>query len=80
MRVHELNDTVRVAVPDATDPDAHYHGRVGRVVAVRLSPLSEQTGDPRDLYLYRVAFDRRGTDEMLFRHDDLAQVQDSSPS
>lgn len=71
MQVYELDARVQVTVPEPTDPDHRYHGATGRIVAIRRSGLAAATGDPRDAWLYRVAFDESGGDEMLFRHAEL---------
>jgi hypothetical protein len=71
MQIYEHGERVRVSVPRASDPDHHYHGNVGQVVAIRRSGLAAVTADPRDAWLYRVAFDAGAGGEMLFHHGDL---------
>jgi ribosomal protein L21E len=48
-------DSVRVDIPDETDPDHDvYHGETGEVVAVFEDSVGEVTGDERDNTQYRV--------------------------
>lgn len=63
-------DSVRVDIPDESDPDFdEYHDRRGEVVDVREDAASDVTGDERDDVAYRVRFDNG--DEMNFRWRDL---------
>ncbi|MDZ7701653.1 MAG: hypothetical protein U5J98_06060 [Halobacteriales archaeon] len=68
---YQVGDRVSVAIPDAADPDHRYHGETGRIEEVFQDDLSGITDDPRDDFLYRVAFDDEALGRMSFRHHDL---------
>lgn len=70
---YQVGDRVRVAIPDASDPDHRYHGKTGRIEEVLQDDLSQITGDPRDDFLYRVRFDDDSLGKMSFRHHDLSR-------
>ena len=71
---YQVGDRVRVDIPERSDPDHRYHGEAGEIVEVLQDDLSGITGDPRDDYLYRVAFDEEALGRMSFRHHDLERV------
>lgn len=68
---YDVGDRVRVVIPENDDPDYRYHDKVGEIEAVLQDDLSGLTGDPRDDFLYRVAFEAAGLGRMAFRHHDL---------
>lgn len=58
MQRFEPGDTVRVDLPDTSDPDHdRYHGRQARVTDVLYDDAGDATGDERDSVLYRVEFE-----------------------
>lgn len=66
-------DTVRVDIPDETDPDFdRWHGRHATVVEVLGDDAGEETGDERDDVLYRV--EAENGERMDFRWRDLRPV------
>ena len=71
---YAVGDRVRVSIPEADDPDHRYHGAVGEVEEVLQDDLSGVTGDPRDDFLYLVAFEDEALGRMSFRHHDLRMV------
>lgn len=63
-------DTVRVDIPDESDPDhERYHGVHGRVVEVMEDDAGETTGDERDETIFRVELKAGETAD--FRWSDL---------
>lgn len=67
-------DTVRVDIPDETDPDFdRWHGRRATIVEVLEDDAGEETGDERDDVLYRVEAEDN-SDRMDFRWRDLRPV------
>jgi ribosomal protein L21E len=55
MRRFEKGDQVRIDIPDQTDPDHdQLHGLQGTVVEVVKDDAGEETGDPRDSYIFSV--------------------------
>lgn len=68
MRRFEVDDRVRIDIPDETDPDHEsYHGRHGVVVEVFEDDAGLETGDERDSVLYRVEFDSDETADFRWR-------------
>jgi ribosomal protein L21E len=58
MRRFEEGDTVRVDIPDKTDPDHdEIHGKQGTVVGLIEDDAGRETGDPRDSHLFEVRFE-----------------------
>lgn len=73
---YNIGDRVRVDIPDSDDPDYRYHGEIGEVEDVLQDDLSGITGDPRDDFLYQVAFDDEALGAMSFQHHDLIRASD----
>lgn len=68
---HQIGERVQVEIPDSSDIDRRYHGKVGTIIDVTTDHLGEITGDPRDNRLYHVEFDDDSLGNMTFRHHDL---------
>lgn len=63
-------DTVRVDIPDQTDPDHdEFHGEHGTVVSVLEDDAGETTGRDQDSLLYRIEMEDGKTFD--FREADL---------
>lgn len=61
-------DSVRIDIPDETDPDhEQYHGHKGVVVELLDDDVSELTGDDRDSVVYRVRLDDGRTVDLRWR-------------
>lgn len=75
---YQVGDRVRVVISDTADSDHRYHGETGRIEEVLQDDLSGVTGDPRDDYLYRVAFDDESLGRMSYRHHDLRSVNEDA--
>jgi len=71
MGSYELGDRVRVIIPDASDPDHRYHGKVGTVVEVNVDGLGGLTGNPDDSYIYTIELDDEELGSVDFRYRDL---------
>ena len=68
MRRFEVDDRVRVDIPDRGDPDFdRYHGRTGEVVEVIEDEAGQATGDERDSYLFAVEFENGDSDHFRWR-------------
>jgi hypothetical protein len=75
MREFEVGERVRIDIPDETDPDhERLHRNHGTVAEVLEDDAGQETGDPRDSYLYTVELDN-GTLEHL-RWRDLRPAPD----
>jgi hypothetical protein len=74
MTMYEPGDDVRVTIPEQSDPDHRYHGEVGTVTAVFVDDLGTLIGDPKDDYIYTVAFDADDLATMDFRYRDLTSA------
>jgi ribosomal protein L21E len=71
-------DSVRIDIPDETDPDhQEYHGEHGRVVSVLSDDVDLLTADERDAKLYRVTLDSGRTADFRWR-DLRPPIDDSS--
>ncbi|MDL0145940.1 hypothetical protein [Halobacterium salinarum] len=69
----DIGDTVRVDIPDESDPDFdRYHRRCGTIVEMLTDDAGETTGDDRDNELYRVEFTDGDTQD--FRWRDLRPI------
>jgi hypothetical protein len=76
MKRFEIDYQVRVDIPDETDPDhERLHRKHGTIVEILEDDAGEETGDPRDSYLFIVDLDN-GTLEHL-RWRDLRPVPDT---
>jgi ribosomal protein L21E len=76
MNRFEVGDWVRVDIPDETDPDhERLHGQHGTIVEILEDDAGQETGDPRDSYLFSVELDN-GTLEHL-RWRDLRPASDT---
>ena len=72
----DVGDRVRVDIPDETDPDhERLHRQHGPIVEILEDDAGQETGDPRDSYLFSVELDN-GTREHL-RWRDLRPVSDT---
>lgn len=58
-------DTVRIDIPDETDPDHRLHGRHGEAVTVVGDDADRMTGQTRDGGIYRVRLEDTGDGEEL---------------
>jgi len=68
MRRFETGDSVRVDIPDHSDPDyEQYHGRHGEVVDVLEDDVGRETGDQRDSHLFTVEFEDGATHSFRWR-------------
>lgn len=75
MRRFEIKDQVRIDIPDENDIDhERLHGKHGKIVKIFEDDAGEETGDPRDSYLFSVKIDS-GTIEHL-RWRDLRPASD----
>jgi ribosomal protein L21E len=55
MRRFDTGDTVRIDIPDETDPDhGQFHGARGTVVEILSDDAGTLTGDDREQYIFRV--------------------------
>jgi ribosomal protein L21E len=64
-------DKVCIYIPDPTDPDHRYHGKIGTVISVNIDGLGNLTDNPDDNYIYTIAFNNEDLVAMDFRHQDL---------
>lgn len=65
-----VGDTVRIDIPDTTDPDHDiHHGKTGEIIEVASDDASSVSGDRRDDAIYRVRLD--GGEIADFRWRDL---------
>lgn len=71
MGSYGLGDRVRIIIPDASDPDHQYHGKVGTVVEINMDCLGGLTGNPDDSYIYTIELDDEELGIMDFRYRDL---------
>lgn len=63
-----VGDTVRIDIPDETDPDHEsYHRVQGQVVETIADDGAEVTGDDRDGLLYRVELETGETIDVRWR-------------
>lgn len=68
MRRFDIGDTVRIDIPNETDPDhERLHGRRGTVVEVISDDAGAVTGDERERYLFRVELDDEETVDVRWR-------------
>jgi ribosomal protein L21E len=55
MRRFDTGDTVRIDIPDETDPDhTQFHGSRGTIVEILSDDAGMLTGDDREQYIFRV--------------------------
>lgn len=70
MKRFEVGDSVRIDIPDQSDPDFNqYHDRSGEIVKVIEDDAGWHTGDERDSYLFGVEF--KNGEREHFRWRDL---------
>lgn len=63
-----IGDSVRVDIPDTSDPDFdQHHGRRGEIVEVLQDDANMETGDSRDGTIYRVEFEDGETADFRWR-------------
>lgn len=61
-------DTVRVDIPDESDPDhERYHGVNGTVIDVMEDEAAEVIGDERDAVIFRVELETEETADFRWR-------------
>lgn len=61
-------DRVRIDIPDETDPDYDvFHGQHGTVVDRFTDDAARETGDDRDMDIYRIEFEDGSTDDFRWR-------------
>jgi len=68
MRRFDPGDSVRIDIPDETDPDHdRLHGRRGTVVEIISDDAGAVTDDEREGYLFRVELDDGETVDVRWR-------------
>ncbi|MGB9951077.1 hypothetical protein ACOZ4F_01545 (plasmid) [Haloarcula marismortui] len=68
MRRFDTGDSVRIDIPDETDPDHdRLHGRHGTVVEIISDDAGAVTDDEREGYLFRVELDDGETVDVRWR-------------
>jgi len=68
MKRFEVGDSVRIDIPDETDPDyERLHGRHGTIVEIISDDADALTGDERDGHLFRVDLDNGATVDVRWR-------------
>ncbi|CQH64711.1 uncharacterized protein HHUB_5158 (plasmid) [Halobacterium hubeiense] len=68
MRRFDTGDSVRIDIPDETDPDHDWlHGRYGTVVEIITDDAGDVTDDEREGYLFRVELDDGETVDVRWR-------------
>lgn len=68
MRRFDTGDSVRIDVPDETDPDHdRLHGRHGTVIGIISDDAGAVTDDVREGYLFRVELDEGETVDVRWR-------------
>jgi hypothetical protein len=68
MRRFETGDSVRIDIPDETDPDHDWlHGRQGTVVEIITDDAGAVTDDQREGYLFRVKIANGDTVDVRWR-------------
>jgi len=73
MQRFEVDDRIRVDIPDETDPDhEQYHGVLGTVMEVLKDDAGHTTGDERDSFPFKVELDTGEKHD--FRWRDLRPV------
>lgn len=68
MQRFEIEDRVRIDIPDETDPDhERLHGTHGTVIRIFEDEAERETGDPRDSFIYSVELDDGSTEQFRWR-------------
>ncbi|WP_092733545.1 hypothetical protein [Halopenitus persicus] len=68
MKRFEVGDSVRIDIPDETDPDyERLHGRHGTIVEIISDDADALTGDEREGHLFRVDLDNGATVDVRWR-------------
>lgn len=68
MKRFEAGDSVRIDIPDETDPDyERLHGRRGIIVEIISDDADALTGDEREGHLFRVDLDNGATVDVRWR-------------
>lgn len=68
MRRFDTGDSVRIDIPDETDPDyERFHGRQGTVIKIIPDDAGAVTGDEREGYLFRVDLNDGKTVDVRWR-------------
>ena len=68
MKRFEVGDSVRIDIPDETDPDyERLHGRHGTIVEIISDDADALTGDEREGHLFRVEMDNGATVDVRWR-------------
>ena len=75
MRRFESGDRVRVDIPNKDDPDhKRLHRKCGTIVEIFKDDAGQETGDPRDSFLFTVKIDDGEVENLRWR--DLRPVSD----
>lgn len=76
MRGFEVGDRIRIDIPNKDDPDhERLHRKHGTIVEIFEDDADQETGDPRDSYLFSVETDDGTIEDLRWR--DLRPVSDS---
>ncbi len=76
MRRFEVGDRVRIDIPDKNDLDyERLHQKRGTIVEIFEDDAGQETGDPRDSYLFTVEIDNGEVEKLRWR--DLRPIYDS---
>jgi ribosomal protein L21E len=68
MKRFEVGDQVRVDIPDKNDPDhERLHGKYGTIVEIFEDDAGQETGDPRDSYLFSVEINDGSIEHLRWR-------------
>jgi len=75
MRRFDIEDQVRIDIPDENDIDhERLHGKHGIIIKIFEDDAGEETGDPRDSYLFSVKIDSSTIEHLRWR--DLRPASD----
>jgi hypothetical protein len=68
MRRFHTGESVRIDIPDETDPDhERLHGRKGKIATVLSDDAGIETGDIREQYIFRVELPNGETVDLRWR-------------
>ena len=68
MRRLEVGNRVRIDIPDKNDPDyERLHRKRGTIVEIFEDDAGQETGDPRDSYLFTVEIDDGEVEHLRWR-------------
>lgn len=75
MKRFEVGNRVRIDIPDEGDPDHdQLHRKHGTIVEIFEDDAGQETGDPRDSYLFRIETDEAEVEDLRWR--DLRPTRD----